>query len=241
VKNPHRKLALLSVVIALFISTSCSPSSPPISTPADLSIITPQSLPTITSTAEPSPVPPTEMLIPATPTPEFIKLTSAAFTAGGMIPQQYSHRSEDISPPLRWGDPPEGTQSFVLIVISDPLLDGGDRWIQWILYNIPAETRSLPEGVTGDAEGMLPDGSRHYKNSWGELKYGGPNPPHASTFSYTFTLYALDTMLDLVAIENIMKEEGTLPWIGATRTIVLRAMEGHILAQGDLVGKYKEP
>lgn len=180
------------------------------------------------------------MLLPATPTPEFIKLTSAAFTAGGMIPQKYTRRSEDISPPLQWDDPPEGTQSFSLLVLSDPLMDGGGRWIQWILYNIPAETRSLPEDITSDAEGMLPDGSRHHKNSWGELKYGGPTPSHASTSSYTFTLYALDTMLDLVAVENIMREEGTLPWIGASGKVLLRAMEGHILAQGDLVGKYKE-
>ncbi len=157
-----------------------------------------------------------------------------------MIPKRYSRRGEDISPPLEWSDPPQGTLSFALIVFSDPLMDGGGNWVQWILYNIPAETRALPGNVTPDADGWLLDGSRHYDNSWGELAYGGPNPPHVQTFSYYFVLYALDTTLDLEAVEETMRADGSLPWIGASKAILLEAVEGHILALGELVGKYKE-
>jgi hypothetical protein len=130
--------------------------------------------------------------------------------------------------------------SFALIVFSDPLMDGGGNWVQWILYNIPAATRVLPEGITPDADGRLPDGSQHHENSWGELKYGGPNPPHVQTFSYYFVLYALDTTLDLEAVEETMRADGSLPWIGTSKAILSEALEGHILAQGEFVGKYKE-
>ena len=98
---------------------------------------------------------------------------------------------------------------------------------------------ALPQGLTPDADGRLPDGSQHHQNSWGELEYGGPNPPHVSTYSYCFVLYALDTTLDLEAVEEAAHEEGTLTWIGASKEVFLQAVEGHILAQGELVGKYK--
>jgi Raf kinase inhibitor-like YbhB/YbcL family protein len=157
-----------------------------------------------------------------------------------MIPKRHARRGDDISPPLHWDDPPAGTQSFALLVFSEPLQDGGGNWVQWLLYNIPPDARALPEGVAPDADGALPDGSQHFENSWGEPGYGGPNPPHVSTFRYYFILYALDTMLDLRAVEDSMREEGTLPWIGVSKAVLEEAMEGHILAQGELIGKYKE-
>jgi phosphatidylethanolamine-binding protein (PEBP) family uncharacterized protein len=126
------------------------------------------------------------------------------------------------------------------MVYSDPVEDGGGNWVQWILYNIPANARSLAEGIIPDAAGSLPDGSQHFRNSWGELQYGGPNPPHVYTKNYYFFLYALDSMLDLDATEAVMQQDGSLPWIGASKAIFERAVEGHILAQGELVGKYKE-
>jgi Raf kinase inhibitor-like YbhB/YbcL family protein len=156
-----------------------------------------------------------------------------------MIPTKYTRRGEDLSPPLAWDDPPPGTRSFALIALSEPLQDGGGNWVQWVLYDIPAEARALPEGVAPDEDGVLADGSRHHENSWGELRYGGPNPPHKYTYRYTFTLYALDTMLDLEAVEAAMREEGTLPWIGASQAVLLHGVEGHVLAQGELVGKSK--
>ena len=183
----------------------------------------------------PSPTP-----VPPTPTPGF-RLTSSAFAPGEMIPEKYGRHGEDISPSLEWSDPPEGTQSFALIFETDLRPGGGESiWIHWILYNIPAETHALPEAVKPDAAGRLPDGSQHLENSWQELKYGGPNPPHVSTLRYYFRLYALDTVLDLDAAEGTASGGETEPWVGASKEKLLQAMEGHILAQGELVGKYKE-
>ena len=173
-----------------------------------------------------------------------------------MIPGKYGRYGEDISPPLEWSDPPEGTQSFALIVETDLRPGGGESiWIQWILYNIPAETRALAEAVTPDAAGRLPDGSEHLANSWQELRYGGPSPPHVSTLNYTFRLYALDTVLDPFdralrqaqdgaqdkpdAVEGTASSGETEPWVGASKEKLLEAMEGHTLAQAELMGKYK--
>ena len=165
-------------------------------------------------------------------------ISSTAFQHGDKIPAKYTCDGQDISPPLQWSDVPPGTQSLALIA-DDPDAPVG-TWIHWILYNIPADTRALPEAVTPDAAGRLPDGSQHLANSWQELKYGGPNPPHVSTLNYYFRLYALDTMLDLDAVEGTASSEETEPWVGATKEKLLQAMEGHILAQSELMGKYKE-
>ncbi len=148
-----------------------------------------------------------------------ITLTSAAFSHGAMIPKRYTCDGEDISPPLSWSEPPEKTQSFALIM-DDPDAPMG-TWVHWVIYNIPATARSLPEGVPAD--GDLPDGSRHGRNSWRRLGYGGPCPP-SGTHRYFFKLYALDTVLPLAA--------------GATKEELLKAMEGHIVAQAELMGRY---
>jgi Raf kinase inhibitor-like YbhB/YbcL family protein len=148
-----------------------------------------------------------------------LELTSTALTAGEPISQKYTCDGQDISPPLQWSDPPQGTQSFALVA-DDPDAPIG-TWVHWVLYNLPAETRALPEAVPPDAE--LPDGSRHGENSWRRLDYGGPCPP-SGTHRYFFKLYALDTTLDLAA--------------GANKKQVLKAMERHILAQAELMGVY---
>ena len=147
------------------------------------------------------------------------ELTSTAFGQGEPIPRRYTCDGEDISPPLQWSDPPQGTQSFALIA-DDPDAPMG-TWVHWVLYNIPAQARGLPEAVSSDAE--LPDGSRHGQNSWRRLGYGGPCPP-SGTHRYFFKLYALDAQLDLAA--------------GANKKQLLRAMEGHVLAQAELMGTY---
>jgi Raf kinase inhibitor-like YbhB/YbcL family protein len=148
------------------------------------------------------------------------ELTSIAFAPGQPIPQKYTCDGQDISPPLQWSDPPQGTQSLALIC-DDPDAPVG-TWVHWVLYNLPAEARALPEAVPPDAE--LSDGSRQGKNGWGNLGYGGPCPPGGSTHRYFFKLYALDTVLDLEA--------------GASKKQVLQAMEGHILAQTEVMGVY---
>jgi len=147
------------------------------------------------------------------------ELTSPTFVHGEPIPRKYTCDGEDISPPLRWSDPPQGTQSLALIA-DDPDAPVG-TWVHWVLYNLPAETRGLPEAVPPDAD--LPDGSRHGRNSWRRLGYGGPCPP-SGTHRYFFRLYALDTVLDLVA--------------SASKKQLLRAMERHVLAQAELMGVY---
>ncbi|HEY47433.1 MAG TPA: YbhB/YbcL family Raf kinase inhibitor-like protein [Anaerolineae bacterium] len=146
-------------------------------------------------------------------------LSSTSFTEGDPIPQRYSCDGEDISPPMQWTDPPEDTVSFALIV-DDPDAPVG-TWVHWVLYNLPADTRSLTEAFPSDAD--LPDGSKNGENSWGRLGYGGPCPP-GGTHRYFFKLYALDLMLDIAA--------------GATKDQLLQAMEGHILAESDLMGTY---
>jgi Raf kinase inhibitor-like YbhB/YbcL family protein len=169
--------------------------------------------PTPTPAAAPSAPPEKEG-----PTVPF-ELTSTAFAPGEPIPGRYSCDGEDISPPLQWSDPPQGTQSLALIC-DDPDAPIG-TWVHWVLFNLPAEVRSLPEAVPSEAE--RPDSSRHGENGWGRLDYGGPCPP-SGTHRYVFKLYVLDTVLDLEA--------------GAGKKQVLQAMEGHILAEAELLGVY---
>lgn len=146
-------------------------------------------------------------------------LTSSVFAQGEPIPSKYSCDGDDISPPLQWSEPPAGTQSLALIA-DDPDAPVG-TWVHWVLFNLPAASRGLPEAVPTDQE--LADGSRHGQNSWRRSGYGGPCPP-GGTHRYFFKLYALDTTLDLAA--------------GASKEQLLGAMEGHILAETELMGVY---
>jgi Raf kinase inhibitor-like YbhB/YbcL family protein len=149
-----------------------------------------------------------------------IKLISEAFSEGAMIPTRYTCDGEDVSPPLSWTDLPPETGSFALIC-EDPDAPVG-TWDHWVLFNIPASATGLPEAVPATA--TLDDGSVHGNNSWGRLGYGGPCPP-GGTHRYIFSLFALDIKLDLKS--------------GATKSGLLKAMEGHILAQTRLMGKYR--
>lgn len=167
----------------------------------------------------PQPSPEAPAAPPASPLPP-LELTSSAFAYGEAIPQRYGCEGEDISPPLQWSDPPPATESFAL-VSEDPDAPGGS-WIHWVLYNLPPESRALPEAVPPDAE--LPGGSgQQGVNSWDTLGYGGPCPP-SGTHRYFFRLYALDVALDLPP--------------GATWENLQQAMEGHILEQSEWMGTY---
>ena len=171
---------------------------------------------------DPTPISPT-----ATARPEYedeagsepISFTSSAFAHEAPIPVKYSCDGENISPPLAWTDPPDGTESFALIN-DDPDAPGG-VWVHWVLYNIPADARGLQEAVP--AQETLSDGSQHGENSWGRRDYGGPCPP-GGTHRYFFKLYALDSMLDLGP--------------GADKEALLTAMEGHILEETELMGTF---
>jgi Raf kinase inhibitor-like YbhB/YbcL family protein len=151
-----------------------------------------------------------------------VELTSAAFAPGEPFPTRYTCDGDDVSPPLRWSAPPEGTQTLTLIV-DDPDAPAG-TWVHWVLFNLPAGTRDLPEAIPPDAE--LAGGARHGNNSWKRLGYGGPCPP-GGTHRYFFKLFALDTALNLDA--------------GASKDDLLRAMQGHVLVQTELMGTYTRP
>lgn len=145
------------------------------------------------------------------------KLTSPAFDQGQAIPAQYTCNGAGMSPPLRWTDPPTGAQSLALIM-DDPDAPGG-TWVHWVLFNLPADLRELPE------QAALPAESSGGKNGWGRTDYGGPCPP-GGTHRYFFKLYALDTKLDLPA--------------GASKNQLLTAMQDHILGQTELMGTYAQ-
>jgi Raf kinase inhibitor-like YbhB/YbcL family protein len=152
-----------------------------------------------------------------------MRLTSPAFTPGGSLPAVYTCEGKDVSPPLHWTQPPQGTKSFALIV-DDP--DAPDpqhprtTWVHWVLYNVPPSTDALPEGVTA-----LPAGTREGRNDWKRTGYGGPCPP-IGRHRYFFKLYALDTeFADLN---------------GPSKSALETAMQGHVLARAELVGTYQK-
>lgn len=144
-----------------------------------------------------------------------LTLASPVFTQGEPIPSPYTCDGADVPPPLTWQDVPTDVGSYALIM-DDPDAPRG-TWIHWVLYNIPADAQELPDG---EPSGTGVQG----ENSWGDLGYGGPCPP-GDEHRYFFKLYALDTELDLEA--------------GADKEALLAAMEGHVLAQGQLMGVYE--
>lgn len=148
-----------------------------------------------------------------------MKLESTAFGANEMIPFLYTCDGQDISPELRWDAPPPGTQSLALIV-DDPDAPSG-IFVHWVLYDLPPETRHLPQAVA--ATPILPDGGTQGKNDFGKLGYGGPCPP-SGVHRYFFKLYALDRELELKS--------------GATKAQLEAAIDGHILAAAELIGRY---
>lgn len=150
-----------------------------------------------------------------------IKLTSRAFENEALIPVKHTGDGPDVSPALSWADPPEGAASFALIC-DDPDAPVG-TWVHWVIYNIPAGARALPEGVSTTE--TLDSGAVQGKNDFGKIGYGGPAPPPGKPHRYFFKLYCLDTKLDLA--------------VGATKKQVLAAMAGHVLAEGQLMGRYK--
>jgi Raf kinase inhibitor-like YbhB/YbcL family protein len=146
-----------------------------------------------------------------------MKLTSPAFSNGGKIPAEYSkNQGENIPPPLEVKDVPAGTKSLVLIMDDPDVPPGrypGDIFDHWIFFNIPPTSLHLTGGT-------------HGQNSAHENNYFGPAPPDRE-HRYFFKLYALDTMLDLR--------------VGATKKQVEKAMENHILAKAELMGRYEQP
>lgn len=148
-----------------------------------------------------------------------MEIRSSAFFIGGSIPIQYTCDGENLSPPLQWESPPDGTRSFALIV-EDPDAPNG-TFTHWVLYNLPAESRELPEGLRDQS--TLPVGAMQGKNSFNQIGFGGPCPPDG-THRYFFKLFAIDQLLELP--EGVTKEE------------LLKAIEGHVLDKAEVMGRY---
>jgi Raf kinase inhibitor-like YbhB/YbcL family protein len=150
-----------------------------------------------------------------------LAVSSPSFQNGGEIPKKFTCTDADVSPELEWTAVPGGTQSLALIA-DDPDAPAG-TWTHWILFDLPAETKSLPENVSKQDE--LPNGARQGRNDFRKIGYGGPCPPTGKPHRYFFKLYALDRKLDLKP--------------GASKQDVEQAMQGHILAQGELMGRFQ--
>jgi Raf kinase inhibitor-like YbhB/YbcL family protein len=152
-----------------------------------------------------------------------LTINSGAFDDGGAIPREFTCEGTDVSPPLAWSGVPADAQSLVLIV-DDP--DAPDpraprmTWVHWVLFNLPAETTGLVQGV---APQDLPAGTGEGLNDWRRTGYGGPCPP-IGRHRYFHKLYALDTRLE--GLES------------PTKAQVEAAMQGHVLATAELVGTY---
>lgn len=156
-----------------------------------------------------------------------LTLTTSAFEDGGIIPARYTMNDPNaVSPKLEWSHVPAGTVSFTLI-LHDPdvsMRRGNEDVLHWMIFNIPGTATELPEGVPA-GKATLDDGAIQAKNLRGQPGYMGPGaPPQGPVHHYTFELYALDTKLDLGP--------------DATRADVLKAMDGHILGKGVLVGRF---
>lgn len=150
-----------------------------------------------------------------------IAITSPDFAEGQAIPRSCTCQGDDTSPPLDWADVPSEARSLALIV-DDP--DAPMRtWVHWVIYDLPPTTKGLPAALPADES--LAAGGTHGTNSWKRLGYGGPCPP-SGTHRYFFKLYALD------------RELGLEP--GATKDEVVAAMEGHVIAHGQLMGTYQK-
>lgn len=144
-----------------------------------------------------------------------MKLSSTAFAHKGTIPALYTCDGRDINPPLKIEQAPTEARSLALIV-DDPDAPVG-MWVHWVVWNIPPQTAEIREN-------SVPTGAQQGRNDWRRNSYGGPCPP-SGTHRYFFKLYALDTTLNL----------GTI----TTKSDLEKAMQGHIVAQAQLIGLYQ--
>lgn len=149
------------------------------------------------------------------------KLNATAFKAD-IIPNKYTCHGSDVSPALTWTDPPEEAGSLAMIV-DDPDAPSG-TWVHWVLYDLPADARGLPEDVPKDLS--LSNGARQGRNDFGKIGYNGPCPPKGKPHRYFFKLYALDSRTNLRP--------------GSSKRDLERAMRGHILAETELVAKFHD-
>ncbi len=149
-------------------------------------------------------------------------LTSPEFQDQDPIPAQYTCMGDDLSPELKWQNPPEGTKRFAL-TLTDPNAPEGE-FIHWVVYNIPATLTSLPPSPSQEL--FKDHGILQGINDFKEIGYGGPCPPAKQKHSYVFTIYALDTILPLPS--------------GCSYQELQKEMQGHILAETKLTGFFSK-
>jgi Raf kinase inhibitor-like YbhB/YbcL family protein len=145
---------------------------------------------------------------------------SSSSLQDGRVPKEFTCDGEDKSPQLDWTGAPSGTETFALTV-TDPDAPGS-TFTHWVIYNLPANSTGLPEGVP--KQGQLANGSRQGKTDFGKIGYGGPCPPPGRPHRYVFSLYALNTKIDVPS--------------GAPRSHVESALQGHVLARSELTARY---
>ncbi|MGZ3397482.1 MAG: YbhB/YbcL family Raf kinase inhibitor-like protein [Isosphaeraceae bacterium] len=154
-----------------------------------------------------------------------VLLKSPAFDSGAVIPKRHTGDGEDLSPPLAWSGLPPDTRELALIV-DDPDAPSPQPWVHWIISKIPATDPGIAEGVHPKPAPSFPTGAIQGKNSWGTIGYRGPAPPKGhGVHHYYFKLYALDAPLSVA--------------VGIDKPGLLKAMQGHILAEAELVGIYQ--
>ncbi|PXA99195.1 YbhB/YbcL family Raf kinase inhibitor-like protein [Nostoc sp. 3335mG] len=157
-----------------------------------------------------------------------IEVTAPSFADGEPIPVKHAAEGDNASPALSWGDAPEGTKSIVVIV-DDPDAAEPKPFVHWVLFDIPPDLTGLDEGLGTDPVLQKPEGAKQGTNSRGQIGYIGPRPPLGDpAHHYHFQVFALD-----------LAELPVDP--GARREDVLEAMEGHVLAKGEVVGTYERP
>ncbi len=150
-----------------------------------------------------------------------IQIASPVFGNGEFIPIKYTGFGEDVSIPLEWNDIPDKTQS-IAIIMDDPDAPFG-TFTHWIIFDISKNKHFLSEGVP--QKPILEDGSKQGRNDFGNIGYNGPKPPSGKVHHYHIKIYALDTILNLQP--------------GITSKAFFRAIKGHILAEGELIGLFK--
>src|SRR5262245_30852636 len=153
-----------------------------------------------------------------------LSVTSPAFGAGRPIPYPYTQYGERFSPALEWSGAPDGTKSFA-VLMEDPDAKSPKPYVHWLLYNVPGSTMRLDESVPAVMRLDDPSGALQGRNSRGQIGYMGPRPPAGDPpHHYHFQVFALDTIPNLPS--------------GFNRHALLKAMQGHVLAKGDLVGTF---
>lgn len=157
-----------------------------------------------------------------------IIVSSSAFAEGERIPKLFTGDDQDVSPPLRWEGIPESAKELALIC-DDPDAPTAEPWVHWVIYKLPPGLRELPQGIPAGSRIEHPVPASQGRNSWASgrtIGYRGPAPPPGhGVHHYHFRLYALDCE---VAVNP-----------GIDKKTLLKAMDGHVLADGELVGTYQ--